>query len=160
MAHYWPYLSGHKNVWRPLPFLLQVPHMPSNLLPVCFRQALLPSHNNPPPHPHPTHTHTQSATHTAFVGGWRERCRLHTTKLINSCKNGGPQSSTKGTQGCTARWADAQCCWCRRVQYLLNQWWEEGDAVVSWKSVATFFFSFQKYNMFVKVVVFWKMRWP
>lgn len=40
MAHYWPYLCGHKNVWRSPPCL------PSNLLP-AFSQSFLQPHYHP-----------------------------------------------------------------------------------------------------------------
>lgn len=41
------------------------------------------------------------------VGGRLRWCRLHSMKLIDSCKNRGTQSSAKETQECAARWAGA-----------------------------------------------------
>lgn len=40
MAHYWPYLRGHKNVWR------SPPPTPSTSSPPAFAQSFLQPHNN------------------------------------------------------------------------------------------------------------------
>lgn len=40
MAHYWPYLRGHKNVWRSPPLT------PSTSSPPAFTQSFLQPHNN------------------------------------------------------------------------------------------------------------------